>query len=1018
MTVNWHRLMCIVFIIAILFLTGLYRLKIETNILGFLPKDDPVLSDASSFFENHFIQDQLIIDVSHEKDDLDILVKCGKLVEEKLKQSGLFKNVGMQDMQNLIPALSFYISDNLPVMFSANELNNTIKPLLTPESIKKRLTEIKTRLLNLSGIGQAEFISKDPLGFRNLIMAKLAYLSPSQNVRIYKGQLISSDGKHLLVIAKTKTSSTDTAFARKVAELIKTLSKQIIQDYSKLGYQVKLTPAGAYRAALDNEVIIRRDVTKAILFATFGVMLLLIVAFPRPYLGLLSLLPAIAGIMVALFIFSLMHKSVSLMVLGFGGAIISISVDHGIAYLLFLDQPQTTYGKDASREVWAIGLLAALTTAGAFTALNMSGFPILKQLGQFTALGISLSFIFVHTVFPMIFPKMPPARPKTLVLQKIVDRFARVGKKGAYGALIFFFVMLFFAKPEFNVSLTSMNTVSKETVAADDLITNVWHMATNKIYIMIDGGSIQELQKKGDRLLEMINKDRLSGTLSPVFVSSIFFPGEDRRKQNYASWKNFWSINRIKDLEKTMETFSVELGFTKDAFEPFYKMLSPDSYIPKYCAIPENFFDMMGITVSPDNKTWVQVCSLTAGPTYNADEFFARYSSLGKLFDPNFFSKKLGALLFSIFVKMLVVIGVGVTILLLMFFLDVTLTLISLLPIIFALICTLGTLKLIGHSLDIPGIMLSIIVFGMGIDYSLFFTRSYQRYGDADHPNFGLIRLAVFMASASTIIGFGVLCSAEHSLLKSAGVTSLISISYALIGAFIILPPVLDYRFKPRTVDNLASNNIKNRVMRRYRNLEPYPRLFARFKMLFDPMFLELPRLLKNSIENVTIVDIGCGYGVPACWLLESYPEATIYGIDPNHQRTRIASLAVGKRGVITNGFAPEIPIVSKPVDLVMMVDILHYLKDNDLKLTLRNLYNNLRRGGHLIIRAPILPKRYFPWLWWVENFKLRLSGTPSYYRTIEEIKTIIMQTGFTIEQTESSGSKEELVWFVVRSRS
>ncbi len=193
MTFNWRRLMYIVFIISILFLIGLYRLKIETDILGFLPKDDPILSDALSFFENHSIQDQLIIDVSYQKDDLDILVECGQLVEEKLKQSGLFKNVGMQDIQNLIPALSFYIVDNLPVMFSANELNNTIKPLLTPKGIKKKLAQIKTQLLNLSGIGQAEFISKDPLGFKNLIMAKLAYLSPSKNVRIYKGQLISSD---------------------------------------------------------------------------------------------------------------------------------------------------------------------------------------------------------------------------------------------------------------------------------------------------------------------------------------------------------------------------------------------------------------------------------------------------------------------------------------------------------------------------------------------------------------------------------------------------------------------------------------------------------------------------------------------------------------------------------------------------------------------------------------------------------------------------------------------------------
>lgn len=1016
-TFNWRRLMFIVFIVVVLFSIGLYRMQIEMDIIGFLPKDDPIISDALSFFASHSIQDQLIIDVSHQKDDLDILVECGQLVEKKLKQSGLFKNVGMQNIENLIPELAFYILNDLPVMFSENELNNTIKPLLNPQKIKKKLVDIKTRLLNLGGIGQAEFISKDPLGLKDLVMAKLAYLSPSQNVRIYKGQLISSDGKHLLVIAKTITSSIDTAFARKAAELIQTLSRQLIQDYSKSGYQVTLTPVGAYRAALDNELIIRRDVRSAILFATIGIMLLLIIAFHRPYLGLLSLLPAVAGVMVAFFIFSLMHKSISLMVLGFGGAIISISVDHGIAYLLFLDQPHTTYGKEASKEVWAVGLLAALTTAGAFAALNISGFPILKQLGQFTALGISFSFIFVHTVFPMIFPEMPPARPRALVFQKLVDRFARMGKKGAFLALIFFIVMLFFAKPEFNVSLTSMNTVSKETIAADNLITNVWNMAFNKIFIMTEGRSIRELQKKGDRLLEMINKDRLSGTLSSGFVPSIIFPGEDRRKQNFAAWKNFWNKNRINELRKTMKASSFDIGFTEDAFEPFYEMLNPDSYTPESSAIPDKFFDMMGITVGPDKKTWIQVCNLTAGPTYRADEFYVKYSSLGKLFDPNFFSKRLGILLFSIFVKMLVIIGIGVTILLFIFFFDVTLTLISLLPVIFALICTLGTLKLMGHSLDIPGMMLAIIVFGMGIDYSLFFTRSYQRYGDAAHPYFGLIRLTVFMGSTSTIIGFGVLCSAEHSLLRSAGITSLIGISYSLIGAFIILPPVLDYRFKPRKVDNHTPKNPKDRVLRRYKNLEAYPRLFARFKMFFDPMFSELPRLLKNRNGNYTIIDIGCGYGVPACWLLECFPEATVYGIDPDYRRTRIASMAVGKRGVIANGCAPEIPAVSEPVDLAIMLDILHYLKDDILKLTLQKLYNNLRSGGYLIIRASIPPKRQFPWIWWLENLKLRLLRTPSYYRSVEEIKTAILTTGFTIEQIESSGSKGELVWFVVKTR-
>jgi len=1015
-TFKWRRLIFILLVIAVFFTISLYRMKIETDIIGFLPQDDPIISDALSLFSNHSIQDQLIIDVSHQKDDLDVLVKYGQLVAKRLKQSRLFKDVGMQDVQNLIPDLALYILNDLPFMFSTNELNDTIQPLLDPHNVSKKLADIKTQLFNLAGIGQTEFITKDPLGLKDLVMARLAYLSPSQGARIYKGQLISSDGKHLLVIAKPIASSTDTAFARRASELIQTLSKQLNKNYSEAGYRVTLTPVGAYRVALDNELIIRRDVRNAILFATIGIMLLLFLAFPRPYLGLLSLLPAIAGVMVAFFVFSLLHKSVSLMVLGFGGAIISISVDHGIAYLLFLDQPHTTYGREASKEVWAVGLFAVLTTAGAFAALSMSGFPILEQLGQFTALGISFSFIFVHTVFPVIFPEMPPARPRTLVLQKLINRFAIAGKRGAFLALIFAVVMLFFAKPEFNVSLSSMNTVSKETATAQDLVSNAWDMAFNKILIMVDGESIGELQKKWDRLLDMMDQERRSGTLSAGFVPSMIFPGEDRRKQNFAAWKKFWDNNRIEDLKKSLRASAFDLGFTADAFEPFYKMLNPDSFGPGHLAIPDKFFGLMGITTGPEKKTWVQVCNLTTGQTYSADEFYAKYSSLGKLFDPNFFSERLGTLLFSTFMKMLVIIGLSVSVLMFILFFDVILTLISLLPVIFALICTLGTLKLIGHSLDIPGLMLAIIVVGMGIDYSLFFVRSYQRYGDQAHPHFGLIRMTVFLASASTIIGFGVLCLAEHSLLRSAGITSLLGISYSLIGAFIILPPVLDYRFKTIKENDLMPANPRDRVLRHYKNMVAYPRLFARLKMFFDPMFSELPRFFKSWDGIKTIVDIGCGYGVPACWLLERFPESKVYGIDPDTGRIRIASMAVGKRGVITHGRAPDMPIVADPVDLAIMLDILHYLKDDVLKMTLDKLYNKLHTGSCLIIRASIPPERRFPWVWWLENFKFRLLRTPSYYRSVEQVKKVIVQAGFKIERTEPSGSKGELVWFIVKT--
>ncbi|MCP4681776.1 MAG: MMPL family transporter, partial [Desulfobacterales bacterium] len=799
---------------------GLFRINIDADIVESLPKNDPVVSDAVYFFDKHPMLDQLIIDLGLKRAAPDMLVECGALVEDELMNSGLFRQVGISDFRKLIPELIAHILDNLPALFTERDLSEKIGPLLEPGAIKEKLDNIYSSLHNLEGIGQGEFIASDPLGLRDLVLSRLAHLAPGRNVKFHGENLLSSDSRHLLVIANPIMSGTDTAFARKVTALMDQVRSRIEQRYAKSGYEFILTPVGAYRSALDNETTIRRDVKKAILFATLGIILLLLLAFPRPLLGVLSLVPALLGVMSAFFVYSLFHQSISVMVLGFGGAIISITVDHGIAYLLFLDRPLQTSGKEASREVWSVGLIAVLTSVGAFGALVMSGFPVLEQLGKFTALGIAFSFLFVHTLFPAVFRETRPAAPRRRPLQGLVNKFASTGKIGACCACVFFLVMVFFAKPEFNVKLSAMNTVSKDTIEAEKLITNVWGNIFDKVYLMTEGKSVETLQSKSDQQLALMEEDFASDRISSGFVPSMIFPGTKQRKQNFMAWKNFWTRARVAALKRNVKEISLDLGFATGAFAPFFSRIGRDVYLPEESGIPDRFFTLAGIREKDDGLTFVHVSGLTVGASYEADRFFNKYGTLGRIFDQAYFSQRLGRLLFSTFTRMLVLIVICVAALLFFFFFDLRLTGAALLPISFAMISTLGTLKLIGHPLDISGLMLSIIVIGMGVDYSIFFVRSYQRYGNAFDPLFGLIRMAVFMAAVSTLIGFGILCFAEHSLLRSAGLTCLFGIGYSLIGAFILLPPVLDRIFKQREKPGKARGTVNERVLNRYRNLE------------------------------------------------------------------------------------------------------------------------------------------------------------------------------------------------------
>lgn len=1007
--------MLLVFVCAGL---GLLRLDIDTDIARSLPAGERIVGDALEIFRNHPIHDQVAIDIMINRNDPDILVEYGAFFEEQLLKSGLFSVVGAKEIGNLIPDLAQHVAENLPLLYSEEELERYVVPLLQSGAVRARLQDTVAKLSSLDGIGQASFMESDPLGLKDPIMSRLALLAPSMKSRFYRGSLISVDGRHLLITAKPVSAGTNTAAARNIAQLIATSSEALSRNYAPAGLEVTVTPVGSYRAALDNERIIRHDVQQALLLATAGIAMLLLFSFHRPLIGLLSLVPALAGTAAALLVYSLFHSSISIMILGFGGAIISITVDHGIAYLLFLDCPHETKGRDAAREVRAVGIMAVLTTIGAFMVLSFSGFPVFIQLGQFTALGIFFSFLFVHTVFPRIFPTMPPAVPRALPLRKLVDVLYSTNWTGAVAGLLLALGLLFFARPVFHVSLSSMNTVSKETLAADAMFAEVWGSIGDRIFLMTAADSMDELQQKNDQLLGKINRDMESGRIVSAFVPSMIFPGKERAEQNLEAWRQFWDKTRTEQITTELNTEGAALGFTPDAFSPFVSMLNPSRKTAASVVLPDRYNDLLGITHNKSTGQLIQFITITPGKLYDGSDFFARYSGAGRIFDPALFSKRLADILFSTFTTMLLIIAVSITLLLFIFYSSWQLTLLTLIPVIFAYICTLGSLNLIGHPMDIPGLMLSIVILGMGIDYSIFTVRAHQRYGDTGHPSYALVRTAVLMAGASTLIGFGVLCFADHSMLRSIGLTSFFGIAYSLLGSFLLLPPLLTLYFSDTDQQQVKSEKIGLRVCRRFRLLEAYPRMFVRFKLRLDPLFDDLPRMLAEKTDIRIILDIGCGYGVPACWCLEYLPEARVFGIDPDAEKVRVASRAAGPRGSITLGWAQDMPVITEAADVILMLDMLHYLNDEALCRVLEKSLRILAPGGILVMRFVLQLGGKPSWTWRLEDYRVKNAGVQPCYRSAESMAEMLSRAGFGLVINEVSVTNPELMWMVARADS
>jgi uncharacterized protein len=1013
--INYPLLLLVAAVIGCLAFFGIKRLDIHTNIIESLPANEQVIVDALEIFANHPIHEQVAVDIMIDRDAPDILVECSAFLQAKMRASGLFAETGLGHVGALVPELAGQIVGRLSSLFSRQELEDAITPRLQTDAIHRRLQELVEGMGSLEGIGQTSFISTDPLGLKDLVLTKLIHLAPSPQATFYQGNLISKDGRHLLVTGRPTGAGTDTATARKLADLFTAASRELAGKYAPAGIHVTVTPVGAYRAALDNEEIIRHDVQLALALSTIGIALLLFLAFPRPLLGLLSLLPSLAGTATALFVYSLFNSSISIMVLGFGGALLAITVDHGIAYLLFLDRPQATEGKLVAREVRSIGTLTALLTSiGAFTVLSLSDFPVFTELGQFTALGFLFTYLFIHTIFPRIFPAMPASANRTPPLHRLTGVLYGTGKPGAVTALLLALVLLFFAKPEFRISLSDMNTVSERTLAADQLFTEVWGDLGKKVYLMSKAPSMAELQRQNDILLSRIEKDIEAERIQATFVPSMIFPGQQRSLENRAAWQDFWTTERAAQVKRDLTLAGTALGFRADAFAPFFALLEPSQ--PAISpALSPRYSNLLGITAGKTGEL-VQFIIISPGEKYDAAGFLEDYGDSNRIFDATYFSTRLGEILFSTFSSMLTIIAAMVTLILFVLFLNWRLTCITLLPPLFAYICTLGTLKLIGHPLDIPGLMLSVVILGMGVDYSIYTVCGCQWYGNINHPSHTLVRSTVCLAGASTLIGFGVLCFAEHSLLRSVGITSLCGIGYSLLGTFLLLPPLLKAYFRPEEENGSRTGTLQQRILRRYRLLEAYPRMFARLKLRFDPLFRDLPLMLAERKDIGVILDIGCGYGLPACWCLEYLPKARVIGIDPDPARVRIAGRVLRERGTISTGFAPDLPEVPASVDVVLLLDMLHYLDDQQLAATLERSCRLLAPGGILVARFVVRPPERRSFSWYFEDFRVRVAGKRTWYRRPEDLAPLMTRCGFVILTLSPTPSNDELFWLVGRA--
>jgi predicted RND superfamily exporter protein len=182
----------------------------------------------------------------------------------------------------------------------------------------------------------------------------------------------------------------------------------------------------------------------------------------------------------------------------------------------------------------------------------------------------------------------------------------------------------------------------------------------------------------------------------------------------------------------------------------------------------------------------------------------------------NFFEKITGAaIIFSQLIDevvkgqliSLIVSLVIIFILMVIFFKSFIAGIISVLPILIAIVLLFGIMGFTGIKLDISTTMLSSIVIGVGIDYTIHFLWKFRElirnkidYKDAVITTLKTTGRGIFFNAMSVVVGFSVLLFSSFMPVRFFGFLIILSILTSLIASFTLLPAMI-LIFKPKFLE-------------------------------------------------------------------------------------------------------------------------------------------------------------------------------------------------------------------------
>ncbi|MEC4726858.1 MMPL family transporter [Shewanella sp. D64] len=746
--------------------------KIQSDILAMLPKiqQDPLTQTALNRVEQALSNSIYLALVADNKTQA---ITAAQTLMSSLNSGNhvAFTQVRSADI-NQAEAINSYYFEHRFNLLSPAQAN-----LLASSNLDALIMQAQEQLYNPFGYANSGLIANDPL---LLYPTNLQAMAPKQTLTVQQGILL---GNHHVdgalpqdkVAAIVMAKGIGSAFNPNAQTLQLSALQQAIDKVHQQDPKVEILKAGALFHASVATQSAKTEVSTLGLASLIGVSLLVWLAFRSVMPLSIAILTISTSLLTAIVTTLLVFSELHLLTLVFGTSLIGIAIDYSFHfYCERLAQPKSN-ATQVIQQIFPAITLALITSVLAYSGIGLAPFPGMQQVAVFCAAGLIGAYVTLILAYPLLASGKLPNREKTLQLaERYLTALAcfqsKLNRKTGLLLLII---------------LTLISAVGISQLTTDDDIRNLQQSPAHllneeqQLRTILSGGTDNQfllVRAKNEELLLQslealtpeLNKLIEKGIMGNAFSLNSYLPSQKEQEQNYQLQSKIY---------QQLPAILASLGLDESLLVPLEKA---------YQKARSQYIDADSFIHSEAGKLFAP---LWIAPSEQQTEFgsivllggITDLGTLAKLFphgsDIQLIDKvgDISNIMGEYRQLTLILLAIAMVIAAVIFSTRFSIkqaTLVVAVPALSA-IFTLALLGIMDSPLTLFHALALILVFGIGVDYSLFFAESKQQSRG--------VMMAVFMSACSTILAFGLLAFSSTPAIHNFGLTLLLGIVFTFL---------------------------------------------------------------------------------------------------------------------------------------------------------------------------------------------------------------------------------------------